>query len=328
MDEELKKLKASMDASTLKGKHFTKIQKTKIREKMQSEAQLNRPVKNRFPLLMATIAATLFIIFVLYKQPMSIQLNDSANGVNEWDTRDTYQVNNQELFTLFPDPTVTANGEYGYLFSFKEPFETYEGKDISIYAINKNNGERLMVLPAETINAPSPGYNTLNRFTTVFSLPEAGIWKLEIRFDNQYYGDVVLAVPNNNLPPFVTKEDFQKIDWNQKATRFNDNMIGNEHKSGIIGTDQPSVKHNQKWMWHLWGIKNPTVTKLTIVGYHKESETAHQILTTGWSIDLWGSNNGADAHVPSSVNIPKSGQWAILLYTNEELFDMIVLEME
>lgn len=254
-------------------------------------------------------------------------MNDMMiNGT--WDVRHTFSINSRELFSVFPDPNLAVNGEYSYLFSFKEPFKKYEGKELAIYAINKSNGERITVLTTEAITQPSSGYDSLNRFTTVFALPETGIWKLEIQFDNQYYGDVVLYVPDYDLPLFVNKDEIRNIDWNEKAIEFNENMIGNENKTGIIGADLPSVEHNQKWMWHFWGIKDPTKTELTVVGYHKDSKTVHQILTTGWSMDLSGSNNKAAAHAPSSVRLPKTGQWALLLYTNEKLFDTIILNIK
>ena len=98
-------------------------------------------------------------------------------------------------------------------------------------------------------------------------------------------------------------------------------IIGNENKSGVIGAAMPSLK-SQKWMWHLWEIQNAENTKLTVVGFPKESETVHQILIDGWTTGLAGANNGADAHIPSSVKIPQSGEWAILLYTDEKLFDI------
>jgi hypothetical protein len=44
-------------------------------------------------------------------------------------------------------------------------------------------------------------------------------------------------------------------------------------------------------------------------------------------IGLGGENNGADAHTPSSVNILKAGEWAILLYTDGKLFDILVYEI-
>lgn len=129
-----------------------------------------------------------------------------------------------------------------------------------------------------------------------------------------------------DIPVFVKESDFEKIDWDKKAVTFADNIKGNENKSGVIGSDMPSLSV-QKWMWHLWGIENPMATKLTIVGLHKVTGTVHQILTTGWTINLSGENNGADEHAPSNVKIPKAGEWAILLYTDEKLFDELVYEI-
>lgn len=128
------------------------------------------------------------------------------------------------------------------------------------------------------------------------------------------------------IPNFVQASDIEKIDWDKKAVTFNNNIIGNENKSGVIGADAPSL-NVQKWMWHLWGIEKSTETKLTVVGYHKETGTVHQILTTGWTIGLGGANNGADAHAPSGVKIPEKGQWAILLYANEKLFDILIYDI-
>lgn len=135
-----------------------------------------------------------------------------------------------------------------------------------------------------------------------------------------------LVLPED-IPNFVEKSDFEEIDWNKKAEMFNGNMMGNENKSGVIGADMPSLNNNQKWMWHLWGIDNLGGTKLTVVGLHRETVSIQQILTTGWTIPLGGENNGADAHVPSSVHIPNPGEWAMLLYTDEKLFDILVFEI-
>lgn len=125
------------------------------------------------------------------------------------------------------------------------------------------------------------------------------------------------------IPNFVQESDFENIDWNKKAITFNHNIIGNENKSGVIGADMPSL-NGQKWMWHLWGIDEPLNTKFTVVAFHKETETVHEILEFGWNIPLGGENNGADAHTPSYVKIPKPGEWAILLYIDEKLFDTLI----
>ena len=133
------------------------------------------------------------------------------------------------------------------------------------------------------------------------------------------------SVLPDGIPEFVQESDFDKINWDRKAVEFDDNgMIGNENKSGVIGADMPSLDE-QKWMWHLWGIEN--AEELTVVGYHKDSETVHQMTKDRWTMELGGPNNGAAAHIPSSVKIPKPGEWAILLYVNEKLFDTLVYDI-
>ncbi len=129
------------------------------------------------------------------------------------------------------------------------------------------------------------------------------------------------------VPDFVQESDFKSIDWNKKAVEFGDRgIIGNDNKSGVIGVGMPSLS-TQKWMWHLWGIEANRDTELTLVGYHRDSNTIHPILVNGWSIGLGGPNNGADAHAPSSVKIPKPGEWAILLYTNGSYFDTLIYDI-
>ncbi len=130
----------------------------------------------------------------------------------------------------------------------------------------------------------------------------------------------------DDIPDFVQESDLKQINWDQKAVEFGSyGGIGNENKSGVSGADMPSLD-DQKWMWHLWG-KEYSNAELTVVGFHKESETVHQILKRGWTIDLGGPNNGADAHTPSMVKIPKSGDWAMLLYADGKLVDTLVYEI-
>lgn len=127
-----------------------------------------------------------------------------------------------------------------------------------------------------------------------------------------------------DIPEYVDEDDFDQINWENKAVEFGDRgIIGNENKSGVIGAEMPSL-NGQKWMWHLWGVDNGD---LTIVGYHKESGTVHKILMDGWTIQAQSPNNGADSHAPSSVKIPKIGEWAILLYVDGTLFDTLIYEI-
>lgn len=335
MDKELRNLRKAMNSSTHKGVRFTELQKEKIRASLhQGKINVHRKPKLSIYLI-STLAASLFVLVFYTELTAYLSSKDGVNqGENhtiksEWKIRNDYSRNGKVLFSVFPDPYLSAGKPFGYLFSFKEPFDTYKGKYIEIYAIHKETGERVHVLKSNKITEPSSGYSSLGRFTTTLTVPKGGLWKYQVYLNNKLYGDVVLSVREETflpitIPNFVQKSDFEKIDWNRKAVYIDDNILGNENKSGVIGADMPSININQKWMWHLWGIENQKETVLTVVGFHKETATIHQILTTGWSISLGGENNGADAHAPSSVNIPMAGDWAILLYVDGKLFDVLV----
>lgn len=341
MERELRNLRKAMNSSTHKGTRFTEAQKENIWSALQQEKfKANRKPKLSIYLI-APIAASLFVLIFFTEIMSSFAPNEEIHQgakqslESEWKIRTAYYSKNKLLFSVFPDPFLTEGKPTGYIFSFKEPFEIYKGKEIEINAISEETGEILNVVPNQVIVEPSPGYETLERFTIVdFTIPNAGLWKYEVYLDNKLYGDVVLSVKNEkftkiflpeNLPKFVQRRDFEQIDWNRKAVHIGNNILGNLNKSGVIGADIRSVNINQKWMWHLWGIESPT--ELTVVGYHRKESTVYPILTGGWSIQLGGENNGADAHAPSSVNLPHRGEWAILLYVDEKLFDVLVFNI-
>ncbi len=142
-------------------------------------------------------------------------------------------------------------------------------------------------------------------------------------------GEIAILLPES-IPSFVQETDLHQVDWERKAVDFGDRgMKGNENKSGVIGADMP-VLNGQKWMWHLWGVDD---VELTVVGFHKETKTVHQVLYNGpggepyWTRQAIGENNGADAHMPSSITLPERGEWAFLLYTNGELFDILIYDI-
>lgn len=132
----------------------------------------------------------------------------------------------------------------------------------------------------------------------------------------------------DNLPEFVLDSDFDIVDWERQAVEF-EGMIGNENIVGVIGADMPSL-NGQKWMWHLWGIDENVNNELTVIGYHKETKTVYPIFMNAndeWSVPLAGEHNGADAHTPSSVKFAEEGQWALLLYVDDVLFDILVVDI-
>ncbi|MBX9976046.1 DUF4871 domain-containing protein [Cytobacillus firmus] len=337
MESKLKQLRRAMGSTTHKGDHFTEFQKMNIRKAVHTDRIVKPKRPNKFFIFAISSFAICLLAFFVSTEILVRQDPEKISGGmnNEWEIRHEYKVNQTIKFSILPDPNLKAGMPYGYIFSLAEPFDAYKGKELSISALHKETGERIQVLPHQEITEPSPGYPSLQRFTTTFTVPYEGLWKYEVYLDGKAYGDVVVSVAEKekdvpiilpeDIPDFVQVSDFDTIDWERKAVEFGDRgIIGNENKSGVIGADMPSL-NGQKWMWHLWGVED---AELTIVGFHKESQTVHKVLNgMGWTIRAYGPNNGADAHTPSSVKIPKKGEWAILLYVDGKLFDQLIYDI-
>jgi PBP1b-binding outer membrane lipoprotein LpoB len=108
--------------------------------------------------------------------------------------RDIFVKDGKVLLMVAPDPSLSAGKPYGYIFHFTAPFETFKGKELAIYAYDKETGEKIIGLSPETIKEPSTGYATLERFTVTFAVPKSGLWRYEVVLDGKSYADVVLAV--------------------------------------------------------------------------------------------------------------------------------------
>jgi hypothetical protein len=188
----------------------------------------------------------------------------STAGEDQFHFRETHQNREQENDRIF---TLSSQKENSFKARFKETGEDFE------IDVNKELRELTVIID---------GNKKVYQATVI--TPE------------QY---LVQTWPDGN-PNFVRNEDLNSIDWERKAVEF-DGFFGNEGKSGIIG-DRSQVQ-NQKWMWHLWGVENPEGKTLTVVGVHREKRAIHKAMANGWSVLLGGPNNGADAHVPSSVTL-------------------------
>lgn len=127
---------------------------------------------------------------------MLIRTKDFWNSMIEEtkENRDVYTKGGNVLLIVAPDPSLSAGKPYGYLFHFTEPFETFKGKELAIYAYHQETGEKITGLSPETMNEPSTGYSTLERFTATFTIPKSGVWRYEVVLDGEFYADIVFAV--------------------------------------------------------------------------------------------------------------------------------------
>lgn len=121
-----------------------------------------------------------------------VRVYDETKG--EWKYRDEYAKDGIVLLSLAPDPVLEAGKPFGYLFHFTAPFETFEGKELAIYAYNKETGEKITAVSPIKIEEPSSGYSSLERFTATFEVPYGGLWRYEVVLDGEFYADVVLFV--------------------------------------------------------------------------------------------------------------------------------------
>lgn len=231
----------------------------------------------------------------------------------DWTIRSEFNRENKHLFAIFPDPALSPGRDYGYMFSFDEPFEVYKGKELSIHAYHKESGEKITVLPPQKITEPSPGYKSLNRFTTRMNIPYPGTWRYEVLLDNEFYGDVVLKLKEWQPSPIFQVGNYP--------------MIGIENRVGFIYDDEvtrfyPNKKN--KYMWHFWGENEEFQGKLTVKAVHESSEKEVIILE---SVPLGGANNGADRHTPSLMSFPEAGMWMVKVYIGENLFDSFFIRV-
>ncbi|MFZ4452549.1 hypothetical protein ACOYZY_12150 [Salibacterium aidingense] len=104
-------------------------------------------------------------------------------------------------------------------------------------------------------------------------------------------------------------------------------MIGEEGTVGMIydkNTSPFRAGVENKYMWHFWG----EVDELN-APFHVEGEK----VSTGETVDLFEAqelaepNNGADAHIPSTLRLPSSGKWKLKAYLGDELVGTIVVNV-
>ena len=111
-----------------------------------------------------------------------------------WEARNEYKMNGKVLLTVYPEPTLVAGKPSGYIFHFTEPFETFKGKELAIYATHKETGEKISAAEPLLVTEPSSGYSSLQRFTANFEITESGLWRYEGFLDKDFYADVVFLV--------------------------------------------------------------------------------------------------------------------------------------
>jgi hypothetical protein len=230
-----------MDSTTHKGTHFTEIQKRKIKNSIHGKEQVRTHKVKRYlvyTITPITLAVAAFLItFELTESPSNPDPSqggiDSIMVEEDWEPRNQFIKEGKVLLAILPDPSLHAKKSFGYIFNFLEPFETYNGKTMAIYATHKDTGLQITIHPPEKITEPSPGYDSLERFTFFASAPLSGYWKFKVVLDGEVYGDVILYIPEKREgqnQDDLLDSNLELIDFDFKEVVVELKNKGIEHK--------------------------------------------------------------------------------------------------
>jgi hypothetical protein len=110
-------------------------------------------------------------------------------------------------------------------------------------------------------------------------------------------------------------------------------MVGIKGNIGILGADFIAKKGN-KYMWHFWGTTEelelkPFRVEAINLKTNKKEKALFNANGFVWEYDsLMGRNNGADAHLPSNMELPSSGLWRLDAYLGGKLKGSIIVDVK
>jgi hypothetical protein len=107
------------------------------------------------------------------------------------------------------------------------------------------------------------------------------------------------------------------------GTRFAYTMRGVEGQYGFIDADFVAGE-KQKYMWHFWGKAEDSAGKTLVVKASNKAGKTVDVL----SGTLAGPNNGAVAHMPSTMSLPAPGLWRLDIYVGGQLRGHIVVDVK
>ncbi|WP_456274117.1 hypothetical protein [Bacillus sp. AK031] len=130
-------------------------------------------------------------------EAMEEQVIPDLRGIynkTNWEVRHSFRKNGKEILRILPEAGLSSGKHFGYIFNFSEPFESFKGKEIAVYAYHRETDERITAVPPGIVTESTTGFPSMERFTASFVFPKSGLWRVEIELDGEYYADVVLSV--------------------------------------------------------------------------------------------------------------------------------------
>ncbi|WP_282939719.1 DUF4871 domain-containing protein [Paenibacillus sp. RC67] len=314
MDQKKPKWAEQIGSSPFSTQHFT----SELQKKIIQKTTVAR-VQNRISFIITVGAASALIcviagLLVLGDTKGSFTQLASLLSKASWQNpmRQAYYDHGKLLLEVFPDPGLQAGKSYGYLWSFKAPFDELKGKKLSIKAEHIHSEQKLVAVTPVEITQPSSGYKGLERYTAAFGLPLSGLWRYTAELDGKAYGDVVLSVqePSWDLTPQFKSGNYA--------------LRGIEHKIGFIDAGFIAGVQ-QKYMWHLWENGQPLEGRFSVKAVKQGDERIIDVFSTE---ALGGAINGADRTVVTMMSLPEPGLWRLLPYVGDQMLDSIVVRVK
>ncbi|MUT66629.1 DUF4871 domain-containing protein [Paenibacillus sp. NEAU-GSW1] len=300
-----------MRESPFREEPFNDELKEKIRLQTAKRRSVNgRGMKRRFSIGLAAIAV--LAIFAWFASG-GLQQAASPNRAAITEARTVYMVNGVVKFEIYPEGNFTAGVPQGLIVSFREPFETYAGKELTVKAVHTASGAEQTLVDRQKITEPSSGYSTLNRYTVANAgLPLSGFWRIVVELDGSTYGDAVLEA--------------EEPSWDESPTFVSGpyTIRGMEKRLAVLENGFIAGKSN-KYMWSLWGEESELNGSFKVEAV-KQGDVE---LVPLFELDhMGGSSEYADRYFPSSFMLPEPGKWRIMAYVDGRLFGSIVVQAE
>lgn len=266
-----------------------------------------------FAAVCAAVLATVIVLSSSGKLPAVSKLASMA-GISlktstskDWQPHSFYKDGPNLLLEAYPGGDFKAGQRAGSWWNIHEPYEELQYSTIKITATHRQSGIVVDELP-ETPVDKSMIYDDFVRVSSDFALPIPGTWRFDVWIDGQKLGDTVFEVSDS--------------DW-QVSPRFEyekSKLRGNQGRSGYVSSGFIAGSGN-KFLWHLWDTKELS-GQLLVKAVKKDTSRVLTILDTKLS--------GSQKHqsVPSTMELPETGLWRLLIYVDGTFFDSMVVKAE
>lgn len=306
-----------MAASPFKASMFTPQLQERVRERIQEQYDQSLRGRVRMKALwtgaicLAILGGSIALMTWPGERKSTLEQQGytHAGDSGDWKVRQEYRKDGKSMFSVLPGGERIAGTNDGVLWIFERPLEEWKGSELSVKAVHRDTGEERLVVPSMIVSESIRGTEAQTGIATRFGLPYAGLWRLEVMVDNQYYGDAVI--------------EFKDYPWNlsEKFDYEIYQLRGIEGRLAILDPGFIAGEEN-KIMWYMWGSKEELNGSPKVIAVQQGTGRIETV------IEALPEVYGDTLSIPSSVVIPEPGLWRLTVLLGDQVFDSIVVEVK